>query len=372
MAEEVGIQTVALDSLVESPFWCRQFEEDQDFLELVESVKRIGVIEPPMVRPVNGKLEIVHGHRRVLAARKAELKTILADVRKVSDEDAMDIQLAENIHRKDLTGMEKARSLRMRIEKTNCTQSDLAKRIGKSEAWVSLHLQMLELEPKFTSVKNVTEGQARELLRVPEEKREEIIEKAEETGTLPSAKEIRLSSKPSPTNHETFIHANGLVDCEIGMHPVAKERTVQIEGHTVCLAHREEGKRRFTELEKVEAPEKLYKETPEFIKARMQPHDSKMQELVLEWLINHGVRGIRQNVKFCLLWTEADYVKSNVPIFLDGKEVHENRTDKDEKLREMLEHQQHVKPISVTFSGHSDKEVERVGMEILSKLPTEE
>ena len=372
MAEEVGIQTVALDSLVESPFWCRQFEEDQDFLELVESVKRIGVIEPPMVRPVNGKLEIVHGHRRVLAARKAELKTILADVRKVSDEDAMDIQLAENIHRKDLTGMEKARSLRMRIEKTNCTQSDLAKRIGKSEAWVSLHLQMLELEPKFTSVKNVTEGQARELLRVPEEKREEIIEKAEETGTLPSAKEIRLSSKPSPTNHETFIHANGLVDCEIGMHPVAKERTVQIEGHTVCLAHREEGKRRFTELEKVEAPQKLYKETAAFRVAQMHPHDSKMQEQTVEKLVEKGVRGISQNRNFCLVSVEPDLLIGNVAVFLDGAEAHKNRTDKDEQLRELLEKRHGVKVVSITYSSCSEKETARVANEILSKLPTEE
>ena len=138
------------------------------------------------------------------------------------------------------------------------------------------------------------------------------------------------------------------------------------------MAHREEGKRRFTELEKVEAPQKLYKETAAFRVAQMHPHDSKMQEQLLEWLVNHGVRGIRQNVKFCLVWTEADYVVGDKAIFLDGEAVHKNRTDEDQKLREMLEHRHPVKTISVTYSSRSEKELERVGNEILSKLPTEE
>ena len=133
---ELGIQTVNLDLLVESPFWCRTFVEDEEFAELVESVKRIGVIEPPVARAtVEGKFEIVCGHRRVLAARKAELKSVLVDVRKLDDEEVLQIQLMENIHRKDLSDFEKAMFLKKMIDKFGWKQKELAEKIGKSQPW---------------------------------------------------------------------------------------------------------------------------------------------------------------------------------------------------------------------------------------------
>ena len=196
---ELGIQTVNLDLLVESPFWCRKFVEDEEFWELVESIKRIGVIEPPVVRSVNGKLEIVCGHRRVLAARKAELKNVFVDVRKLDDEEVLQIQLMENIHRKDLSDFEKAMFLKKMIDKFGYTQDQLAKKIGKSRVWVTNHLRMLKLEePNNVSqetLEKVGEAHARTILSVPEEKRGEVIEKVEETiketGKPPTIKQIQ-------------------------------------------------------------------------------------------------------------------------------------------------------------------------------------
>ena len=370
---DLGIQTVSLDLLVESPFWCRTFVEDEEFAELVESVKRIGVIEPPVARAtVEGKFEIVCGHRRVLAARKADLKFVLVDIRKLDDEEVLQIQLMENIHRKDLSDFEKAMFLKKMIDKFGYTQDQLAKKIGKNQAWVSRHLTMLKLDyAPGHKIEEVTERQARELLKVSEEKREEIIKEVEKTGELPSARKIRDSSKPSPINHETFVRQNGLVECEIGKHLVDPARTTTIEGHVVCLMHRETGKNRFTPKAETKLETKEYKpaETWEYRKAIMTPHDSKMQEQVLEWLLAQGTRGIVQHRRFPLVETEADYYfpECNRAVYLDGKEVHRGNTDRDDKLREMLEHRG-VKVLSITYDSTSERETVAVGQHILEWL----
>ena len=213
---ELGIQNVSLDLLVESPFWCRTFTEDEEFAELVESVKRIGVIEPPTVRPLNGKLEIVQGHRRVLAARKAELKFVLVDVRNLTDEEAIQIQFMENIHRKDLSDFEKAMFLKKMIDKFGYKQKELAEKIGKSQPWIANHLRMLQLEPENISreiIPKLEEGHARTILSVPEGKRAEVIEKVEETiketGKPPTIRQIQNMTQ-IPKCERCYIHSSSV------------------------------------------------------------------------------------------------------------------------------------------------------------------
>jgi ParB family chromosome partitioning protein len=198
---------VPLKALLSMPFQCRTNPDDPEMAELTESIRTLGVLQPILVRPKpNGLYEIVYGQRRARAAETAGLIEIPANIRILSDQEAYEIQFTENLQREDLSKMEKARMLDFMIKKFGCLQKDLAQKLGKSEAWVSQHLAMLkieELHPSELQTGELTERQAREILAAPEEKREEIIDQINETGKIPSAREIRRAVQPEQL-HESI------------------------------------------------------------------------------------------------------------------------------------------------------------------------
>lgn len=189
-----------IKALLSMPFQSRQQIEDPDFLDLIESIRVYGILEPVLVRPKPNELyEIVAGERRARAAEKAGLVEIPAIIKFLSDQEAYECQLIENIQRRDLSDMEKARMLDYMIKKFGYLQKDLAKKLGKNEGWVSRHLAMLKIQqlaPGQVETGQVTERQARAFLAAPEEKREEILDRARETGEFPSAREIDAAVQP--------------------------------------------------------------------------------------------------------------------------------------------------------------------------------
>ena len=191
---------VPVKALLSMPFQCRTNPDDPEMAELTESIKALGVLQPILVRPKpNGLYEIVYGQRRVKAAEKAGLIEIPANVRILSDQEAYEVQFSENIQREDLSDMEKARMLNFLITKFGYTQEQLAKKLGKSQPWISQHLAMLQIPENITRVikyGELTEGQAREILAAPAEKREEILDHITETGEVPSIREIRRAAQP--------------------------------------------------------------------------------------------------------------------------------------------------------------------------------
>jgi len=192
--------TVPVKALLSMPFQCRTNPDDPEMAELTESIKALGVLQPILVRPKpNGLYEIVYGQRRVKAAEKAGLVEIPANIRILSDQEAYEVQFSENIQREDLSDMEKARMLNFLITKFGYTQEQLAKKLGKSQPWISQHLAMLQIPENITRVikyGELTEGQAREILAAPAEKREEILDHITETGEVPSIREIRRAAQP--------------------------------------------------------------------------------------------------------------------------------------------------------------------------------
>jgi ParB family chromosome partitioning protein len=184
------------------PFQCREgIGEGEKFGELVESIRAVGVLHPIVVRQkVSGSFEIVAGERRVAACRKLGIAEIPATVKVLSDQEAYEVQFVENVQREDLSDMEKARMLDMMITQFGYTQEALAKKLGKSQPWVSQHLQMLKLSDYHpgdnVETGKITEKQAREILAAPEEKREEILDKINETGKVPTSREIHAIAHP--------------------------------------------------------------------------------------------------------------------------------------------------------------------------------
>lgn len=122
------------------------FEDEHNTLDdLAESIKARGLLQPVLVRPTtNSGYELVAGERRYRAAKLAGLSQIPAVIKEMTDEEAEDAQLAENIHRKNLTQIEEAKKIQKDLDRLGSTEAVLAKH-HKSKAWLSKTLSLLSL-----------------------------------------------------------------------------------------------------------------------------------------------------------------------------------------------------------------------------------
>jgi len=111
---------------------------------LAEDIRQNGLINPIMVRPKGKRYELVAGERRLRAFRLLGRATIPAKVRELTDEQVLDIMLAENLQRVDLNPIEEAHHLKRVLEVGKLTQTELGKRIGKSQEWVSQRLRLAD------------------------------------------------------------------------------------------------------------------------------------------------------------------------------------------------------------------------------------
>jgi len=125
--------------------WNRKTFDLQGMQELTDSVKSKGILEPLIVRKMqDGKYEIASGERRWRAAMHAGLKEVPCRDMVLTDEDVQDLNLIANIQREDIPALEKAALLKARMGNT-ITQAQIAKKLGKSQEWVSSLLGFLDL-----------------------------------------------------------------------------------------------------------------------------------------------------------------------------------------------------------------------------------
>lgn len=150
-----------------SPHQPRKHFDESSIAELAESIKERGVLQPILVRPVDDHFEIVFGERRYRAALKVGLKDVPVMIINLSDSDALETALVENIHRKDLNPIEEAEAYKFIMEKFNLTQEELANRVKKSRSAVANALRLLKLPEDIRSrliSGEISEGHARALL----------------------------------------------------------------------------------------------------------------------------------------------------------------------------------------------------------------
>jgi ParB family chromosome partitioning protein len=137
---------IPLDQIDRNPFQTRsQMNEDQ-LGELAASISSNGVVQPILVRPLaNGRFQLIAGERRWRASGLAGKTTIPAILRQVSDEQAMEITIVENLQRADLNPMEQARAFERLSREFHMTQEQMATRTGKDRATVSNFIRLLRL-----------------------------------------------------------------------------------------------------------------------------------------------------------------------------------------------------------------------------------
>ena len=140
--------SVPLAAIHPNPFQPRQHFAEAAIDELARSISEKGILQPLLVRPMNGGYELIAGERRFRAAQRIGLETVPVTVREASDGEVLEIALIENIQRENLNPIEEAYAYRRLIEEFELTQDEIAQRVGKDRSTVANTLRLLQLPPE--------------------------------------------------------------------------------------------------------------------------------------------------------------------------------------------------------------------------------
>ncbi len=149
-------QEVPVEMIDPNPYQTRSRIKEESLHELADSIRASGVVQPVVLRQgPNGRFQLVAGERRWLASKRAGKATIPAVVRQISNEQAMEITIIENLQREDLNPMEQARAFERLSREFGLTQEQIASRTGKDRASIANFIRLLKLpEPLQEALEN--------------------------------------------------------------------------------------------------------------------------------------------------------------------------------------------------------------------------
>lgn len=177
---------------------------DDEIGLLVSSIREHGLLQPILIRPLNHGFEIVAGHRRFQACRSLHWRFMSCKIREMSDRQAYEIQLTENIQRKSMDPIEEAEAFKKYVVDFGWgAVSELAKKIGKSEEYVSHRLQLLRLPEDVRQVisrNQINVSQAIELTNLDSLKQSEILDRILSEGL--TVREIREMKTLMVSKHD--------------------------------------------------------------------------------------------------------------------------------------------------------------------------
>lgn len=205
---EDGAREVPVEKIRPNAFQPRRGISQEGIDELARSIREHGVVQPILVRPVEGGYEIVAGERRWRAALAAGLATVPAVVRELSDGRAMEIAIVENVQREDLSPLEQAMAFKKLAEELNLTQEMVAERVGKSRAHVANIIRLLDLDPavqEMVGEGRISFGHARALLGLSDRGAQRMLAEevvAKGLSVREVEERVRLLSGGGPTSAE--------------------------------------------------------------------------------------------------------------------------------------------------------------------------
>jgi ParB family transcriptional regulator, chromosome partitioning protein len=167
-----SINEIEMNDIVGNPWQPRTNFDEEALIELSESIREIGIIQPVTVRLLeNGKYQLIAGERRFRAAQKIGLKMIPAFIREANDQNMLEMALVENIQREDLNAIDVAISYQRLLEECNLTQENLSERVGKKRSTISNYLRLLKLPAEIQLAlkeNKIVMGHARALINLEE------------------------------------------------------------------------------------------------------------------------------------------------------------------------------------------------------------
>ncbi len=173
-----SVLRVPLDAVVPSPLQPRKRFHEENLDELVESIREHGVIQPLIVRDVDGKYELIAGERRWRASTKLELDEVPVILRDASDRDVLEMALIENLQREDLDPLEEAEAYARLAKDFGLKQEEIAQRVGKNRATVSNSIRLLDLDKDvqvLVSQRLLSSGHAKAILGVKTKSEQKLL-----------------------------------------------------------------------------------------------------------------------------------------------------------------------------------------------------
>lgn len=170
--EEIKLRISEVEPNREQPR--KKFDEDA-LLELSESIKQYGVLQPLLVQKRDGYYEIIAGERRWRAAKMAGLKEVPVVIKDFTDQQIVEISLIENIQREDLNPIEEALAYKRLLTEFKLKQDEVAERVSKSRTAVTNSVRLLKLDPRVQQMvidEMITTGHARALLSIEDKEQQ--------------------------------------------------------------------------------------------------------------------------------------------------------------------------------------------------------
>lgn len=170
------VSTILITNIEANPFQPRTQFEKEALIELADSIKELGIIQPVTVRKLGyDRYQLISGERRFRASQIAGLDRIPAFIRIANDQEMLEMALVENIQRENLDAIEVAFSYQKLIEDCNLTQEKLSERVGKKRSTVANFLRLLKLPAEIQlaiRTKDITMGHARALINIGDVKKQ--------------------------------------------------------------------------------------------------------------------------------------------------------------------------------------------------------
>ena len=170
-----AIMELSIAETQPNPFQPRLYFDPAQLEELSNSIREYGVLQPVIVRLVDGKYQLVSGERRFRASMLAGKESIPALIRQLSDREVAEMALIENLQREDLNYFEEAEGYARVIQEFQITQEEVAKKMGKSQPTIANKLRLLQISQrvrKEISVDVITERHVRSLLKLKNEEQQ--------------------------------------------------------------------------------------------------------------------------------------------------------------------------------------------------------
>lgn len=246
--QEVGeARELPVGTISPNPKQPRTTMDDEGIGELSDSVRKVGVLLPILVRPHGDGYQIVAGERRWRAAREAGLETVPVRIVAATEAEALELALIENLQREDLNPIEEARGYKRLLTECQMTQSELADKVSKSRPAVANALRLLDLPEDVQEMVydgRLSAGHARAVLSVPDEDKRtalavKIVEQglsvreAEDLARLYAAGQAPRRARPAaPKSYKVVARQlRRLLGTSVRVRETSKKGKIEIDFH---------------------------------------------------------------------------------------------------------------------------------------------
>ena len=239
--EKAGVQTMKINEVEPNRDQPRKNFDEDALLELSDSIKQFGVLQPLLVRKKKDYYEIIAGERRWRAAKLAGVKEVPVIVKEYTDQEILEIGLIENIQRENLNPIEEAIAFKRLLEEFNLKQDEVAERVSKSRTAVTNSMRLLKLSDKVQQMiidDMISTGHARALLAIDDPELQYTLankifdEKLSVRETEKLVKEIKNPKKPK----EKKVMENAFIYQDL------EEKMKGVFGTKVSIASKGKGK----------------------------------------------------------------------------------------------------------------------------------